>query len=111
MKSLILLILLSYPLLVSAQKPHVIAVDPTDDLSALTPSFKVDNQVPFESHLPSREERDAYLKEIPETQSWDELQKDIFYEDLKSKSFEALLQKYPSINSSDLRSLHNRKHP
>lgn len=55
--------------------------------------------------LPDRDKRDELLKGLHIANEWDELQKDIFYMDLKSKTLEQLANKYPEISRARLQQL------
>jgi hypothetical protein len=60
------------------------------------------------SHLPQKEKRDQVLNTIQLPSHWDELNKDIFFVDLQTKTIKDLLLKYPEIEPRQLEKLKDR---
>ncbi len=104
MKTLLIVILcFSYTALAQVQ---VQVVDPEVDTSELEQKgYKVTREENEFSSLPDKEKRDLLLNGLPTAKDWDELQKDIFYMDLKSKTLEQLSKKYPDISKARLKQL------
>jgi hypothetical protein len=67
--------------------------------------FKVTREKDEFSSLPDKQKRDQLIKDLDEIKDWDELQKDIFYMDLKSKSIDKLIKKYPQLPAKKLKAL------
>lgn len=107
-KSLITLSLL-FTSFVFAQKADLIVIDPDMDASSLKDNFNVHYGSTAQNSLPDLDQRDSLLFSVKETHKWDELKKDIFYMDLKSKPLDYLESKYPEIKSSDLKKLKDNR--
>jgi putative salt-induced outer membrane protein YdiY len=102
-KPSILLVILLYTLSAFAQKAQVTILDDDIDGSPLEKEFNVHKGSTHKSFLPAKEERDFALKDLKQIQKWDELKKDIFYMELKSKSISE--QKYPEFSTQELKTL------
>lgn len=92
-----------------AQKPGLTVVDQDLEVQPLKESFDVNYAGPSKSTLPSKEERDGFLESVKETKNWDELKRDLFYMDLKSKDLRELKTRYPEISEIVLRRLKARR--
>lgn len=104
MKTLITL-MLAYSFTTLAQV-QIQVVDPEVDTSELQQrGYQVTREENEFSSLPDKDKRDQLLNELPAAKEWDELQKDIFYMDLKSKSIDQLEKKYPGISKARLKQL------
>ena len=106
MKNLILFLSLSSITLIAfAQKANLTVVDPYMDATPLENEFNV-NRPNNPNSLPSKDERDIFLQKLTKKISqWDELKKDIFYMELKSKSISELQTKYPELSAKELKEL------
>lgn len=87
-----------------AQKAKLLVIDPKVDAKSMEKEFVVEKPVQKNS-LPKLKDRDLLLKDFTAAASWDELQKDIFYMDLKNKSLPVLTKKYPKIEAKMLATL------
>lgn len=100
---LFLFSLISYS---SFAQVHVHVVDPDMDVSPLeNQGYHITRGEKTFSSLPDKEKRDLVLGDVPESKQWDELDKDIFFMDLKNKSIEQLEKKYPKMTKSKLQRL------
>ncbi len=104
MKTLLIVILcFSYATLAQVQ---VQVVDPEVDTSELQQKgYQVTRGENEFSSLPDKTKRDSLLEGLAVAKDWDELQKDIFYMDLKSKTLDQLEKKYPDISKDRLKQL------
>lgn len=95
MKFMLILLLLS-PVVAFAQV-KVFIIDP--DLKV--PQGKVHMDKDQTSSLPSRDSRESFFHQFPESQKhiskWDELQRDFFFDDLRRLPASELATKYPSF--------------
>lgn len=107
MKFLFVLILIAP--LAHAQKAKVLLIDKDIDEKELQQNFDVQKGSTHESSIPDKNVRDHFLKSVKATSKWDELQKDIFYMDLKSKSVKELKNKYPDISEKELQLLKDKR--
>lgn len=89
----------------AAQKADLLLIDENIDASNLENNFQIKKGSTLKSYLPDRSERDAFLKHVPESQNWDEYQKDSFYMDLKKKSVAEVKKKYPNFTSEKISKL------
>ncbi len=81
-------------------------VDPEIDASTFQEDgYKVETKATPHNVLPEIETRDNFLSGIKIPAKWGQLEKDIFYMDLKSKSLEKLQIKYPEFPSKQLKEL------
>lgn len=106
MKFVLLLLLLTS--FAHAQKAKVLLIDEDIDGKSLEKNFDIQKNT-HESSIPNKADRDLLLKGVKGTEKWDELQKDIFYMDLKSKSVKELKKKYSEISEKDLQLLKNKR--
>lgn len=109
MKLLLSLFLLCSYQSVMAQKAEVLLLDEDIDGKELERNFNVHRGSTHVSSLPDRDAREMTLAEIPELKNWDELKKDIFFMDLKSKSLSQLKKKYPELKTKDLKFLKEKR--
>ena len=85
-----------------AQKAKVLVIDPMIETKDLTTNFDVERPV-YHNSLPKRNLRDKTLAGIQSSKAWDEVKKDIFYMDLKSKNLNDLKKKYPEVSTDELK--------
>ncbi len=109
MKLLLSLFLLCSFQQVWAQKAEVLLLDEDIDGKELERNFNVRRGSTHVSSLPDRDIREEALAGIPEIKNWDELKKDIFYMDLKSKTISQLRKKYPELKIKDLKFLKKQR--
>lgn len=109
MKNLILITLLLSTTSVLAQRANVTILDPDIDSKELKQHFNVNRGSTHVSSLPDRDLRDEVLSGVETVQNWDELKKDIFFMDLKSKSLGDLQKKYPELTLAEIKSLKDRR--
>lgn len=102
MKMLTLLLLLSFPAL---SQINIQVIDPDIDASDFEKDYRVKQEAEEFSSLPEIEKRDHVVKSVKASATWDELKKDIFYMDLKSKSLPDLVKKYPEVSQQQLKKL------
>lgn len=108
MKFIFLSLLVAFTLSAYAQKAKVLIVDPDIDAEELKKDYKV--QKPAQHYgLPDKAIRDEVLGGIDSVAKWDELKKDIFFMDLKSKSLKELKVKYPEVSAKDFKILMDRR--
>ena len=101
----ILLFIMLFSSSISWAQVKVQIVDPDVDSSTLEKDYEVSRKSSPANSLPSKEVRDEIFVNIKSVKKWDELKKDIFFMDLKSKSLSELSAKYPEFTQSDLKSL------
>jgi len=89
----------------AAQKADLLLIDENIDTSSLEKNFQVKKGSTRKSYLPDKSDRDAFLRLVPESQKWDEYQKDSFYMDLKKKSVGEIKKKYPHLSSERISKL------
>lgn len=87
------------------QGVKVFIVDENIDSSSIEKKYEVTKQVELPNVLPDRQKREKVFRSIDIPKDWDELSKDIFYSDLKSKSIRDLTKKYPNFKEEDLKNL------
>lgn len=114
MKNLLIIFLLfSINLTVYAQPKHgkakVLIVDEDIDPTELAKDYTIEKAEPSNLGLPDLKARDRSFKGIQFPENWDDLKKDIFYLELKSKSLEDLIKKYPDLKESDIKILKGKK--
>lgn len=88
-----------------AQKAQLTVVSPDINADSLKDSFDVHYGSSHKSSLPDRQERERVLTGLEAASNWDELKRDIFYMDIKTRPLEVLAKKYPEIPSSELTEL------
>lgn len=108
-KFLMKIIIISISLIISlsalAQKADLLLIDENIDASTLEENFNIKKGSTLKSYLPPKEARDDFLKNIPESQSWDEYQKDAFYMDIKKKTSDEIIKKYPYLSKAKVAAL------
>lgn len=106
----IIIILISVFSLHSYSQVEIQVVDPTLDTKPLEgQGYKISKKSASHNALPDKNLRDSLLSEIPATKKWDQLQKDIFYMELKQKSLNHLEKKYPQISKKQLEELKDKR--
>lgn len=108
MKNLITLAIILFSFSSYAQKAKLTIVDRDIDRSQLSDQFDVNYPDQQEYALPDREERDLAYKGVKAITKWDELRKDIFFMDLRSKSIKELLSRYPELSEAEIKTLKAR---
>lgn len=90
----------------SMAQVQVQVIDPHLDIKGLEEKgYDVTNESKDYSALPDKSQRDEILNSIPQTKGWDQVERDIFYMNLRSKSINELKMKYPSIPEHLLKKL------
>lgn len=92
-----------------AQKAQVLLIDEDIDGKELEQNFNVHKGSTHVSSIPPKAIRDEVLKGVKPAEKWDELQKDIFYMELKSKSVKELKKKYPELSEKELQFLKDKR--
>ncbi len=99
-------ILLTFISLSSLAQVKIQVVDPELDTTPLEGrSYQIEREEKSFSSIPAKEKRDKLLADVPESKLWDELDKDIFYMDLKNQTIEQLVAKYPKMTKTKLERL------
>ena len=109
MKNLILTTFLLSATTVFAQKAHITILDPDIDSKEIKRNFNVHRGSTHKSSLPDRDLREEVLSGVELIEAWDELKKDIFFMDLKSKSIADLQKKYPELTIAEIKLLKDRR--
>lgn len=110
MKQLIYLYLIfSFVTLSEERGVKVQIIDQNIDSSSLEQRYQVSRKGVSPPTLPDKMERDQALASISAINSWDELKKDIFYVDMKHKSIDELMVKYPELSKKDIIHLKGNK--
>jgi hypothetical protein len=109
MKKIFMVTLLIFPLFSYAQKAQLTVIDPDIDDTELRENFNVHRGSTHKSSIPDKTSREELLKDLKGISDWDELKKDIFYMDLKSKSLDELSKKYPELSPKQLTDLKKRR--
>lgn len=105
MKKILMCLSLILSLNLQAQKAELLILDDNIDTSSLNKNFNIKRGSTLKSFLPDKDERDAFLQEVPESKDWDEYQKDSFYMDIKNKSVKDIKKKYPHISRERITAL------
>lgn len=106
----IIILLISFISFHSYSQVEIQVVDPELDVKPLEgQGYKISRKAEVHNALPDKKLRDSLLSEVPEAKTWDELQKDIFYMDLKQKSLNDLEKKYPKISKKQLDELKDKR--
>ncbi len=100
-------LLFTFSFMAYAQQAKVLIVDPDIDASELK-GHKIERPQQAYS-LPDREEREDLFAGFDAVKNYDELQKDILFMDLKSKSIKELRKKYPELQVSDLKKMKEKR--
>lgn len=90
--------------LLAQGRPNVLLVDPDIEVEDLHQRYNI-HRPRLVNTLPNKEVRDELLDGVSATAKWDELKKDIFYMDLRSKELPLLRKKYPELNEQTLKQL------
>lgn len=109
MKNLILITFLLSTTTVFAQRANVTILDSHIESKELEKNYDVNRGSTHKSSLPDKDFRDEVLSGVDSIQKWDELKKDIFFMDLKSRSLADLKKKYPELTIAELKSLKDRR--
>lgn len=106
MKNLIFLYLTFYFITFASfaedKKIQVQIVDPYINSKSFDSKYQVNRDNRAFTTLPDKKLRDEALNSSEATKNWDELQKDIFYMDLKNNTIANLGKKYPKIKKDEL---------
>lgn len=88
-------------------KARVLVIDKNTDTTELEKKYVVEKPAPSNFVVPDLNERDKFFEGIKFPDNWDDLKKDMFYIELKSKSksVEDLIKKYPELKESDIKNL------
>ena len=108
MKTIIVALSLVFTTSVLAQKAKVILLDDHIKSEKLEDNFDIETPQKNEI-LPDMHMRDSLLGKASPFNQWDELKKDIFYMDLKSKSLSDLEKKYPEVSKNELKKLKEKR--
>lgn len=106
--SLAVLITTSFSAVKAQNKAELFLVDQDIDASALDDQFNISKDQASIKVFPRKEIVDALLNEEEFARDWDELQKDIFYMNLKIRDMSYLKNKYPDIPKNKLIELKNK---
>lgn len=109
MKNLIFFTLLICTTEAFAQRANVTILDSEIESKELEKEFDVHRGSTHTSSLPDRDFREEVLSGVETVHKWDELKKDIFFMDLKSKSLAELKKKYPELTLAEIKSLKDRR--
>ncbi len=109
MKILIPFLFLSFSAV--ADEPKAILLDKDATSEELEKTNKVQKAIPPRNILPARAEREQFF-----TDNWkdglkdyDELEKDLLYMDLRTKTILELKQKYPELSAKELEELKTKR--
>lgn len=89
----------------SAQKADLLILDEDIETKELEGNFNIKKGSTLKSFLPPKELRDSFLEHVPASKNWDEYQKDAFYMDIKNKSVEDIMKKYPAFSKKEILNL------
>jgi hypothetical protein len=103
MKKLFLFSLLSFA---AYSQVQIQVVDPdVDPASFEGDGYQVQTKPSNYNVIPEMDKRDTLFQGVKLPAKWDQLDKDIFYMDLKSKSMDQLKLKYPNLSEKLLKDL------
>jgi hypothetical protein len=103
MKKLFLFTLLSFA---AYSQVQIQVVDPdVDPASFEREGYQVQSKPSHYNVIPEMDKRDTLFQGVKLPAKWDQLDKDIFYMDLKSKSMDQLKLKYPNLSEKLLKDL------
>lgn len=88
-----------------AQKADLLIIDEDINTENITKEFQIHKPSQKKSFLPPLDIRDQFLKNVPESASWDEYRKDAFYMDVKNKSINEINKKYPQYKIEVIKKL------
>jgi hypothetical protein len=94
---------------VNPGKARVLVIDQNIDTTELTKDYIVEKAAPSKLEVPDLNDRDMFFEGVIFPEYWDDLKKDIFYLELKSKSLSDLMIKYPDLKASDIKILKGKK--
>ncbi len=109
MKTLILMLMFSFFAL--AEEPKAILLDEGATSAELDKNHDVQKPKPPRNILPARAEREQFFADNPKEglKEYDELEKDLLYMDLKSKTILELKSKYPELSPKELEELKTKR--
>jgi hypothetical protein len=109
MKTLMLVLWFSFP--VFAEEPKAILLEDGATSSELDKNHQVQKAKPPRNILPSKAERDQFFADNWKEglKEYDELEKDLLYMDLKSKTILELKSKYPELSPKELEELKTKR--
>lgn len=109
MKTFILLISITLPAF--AQEPKAVLLDEGATSDELDKTHEVQKPAPPGNILPGRSEREQFFAENWKDglKDYDELEKDLLYMDLKSKTILELKKKYPEFTARELEELKTKR--
>ena len=94
---MIFILVFCFSLLSTAQIQVQVIDQQVDTKDLKKKGYFVNRESKDYSSLPDKRQRDKILNSISQTNGWDQLEKDIFYMNLRSKSINELTMKYPGI--------------
>lgn len=89
-------------------KANLFVVDQEIEADSLADQFTISKEQADLKVFPKKEIIDAFLENEEFARDWDELEKDIFYMNLKTRKMDYLKKKYPHISSEKLRELKSK---
>lgn len=89
-------------------KAQLFLVDQEIDASELKNDFNISSKKADQSVFPEKEVVDNLLNKEEFTKDWDELKKDIFFMELKTKNIKFLVEKYPEVSEKKMKELKNK---
>lgn len=109
MKTFTLLFILTLP--VFAEEPKAILLDEGATSSELDKNHQIQKAKPPRNILPARAEREQFFADNWKDglKDYDELEKDLLYMDLKSKTILELKSKYPELSPKELEELKTKR--
>lgn len=109
MKTFFALLVFSFS--VMAGEPKAILLDKDATSAELEKTHNVQKPIPSKTGLPSRAEREQFFADNWKDglKDYDELEKDLLYMDLKSKTILELKQKYPELSAKELEELKTKR--
>lgn len=90
-------------------RAKVLVIDPNVDTTELEKKYTVEKPAPSNFVVPNLNDRDKFFERVVFPDSWDDLKKDIFFLELRSKSINDLIKKYPDLKESDIKNLKGKK--
>lgn len=90
-------------------KAKVLVIDENIDTTELAKEYVVEKPATSNFVVPDLNERDIFFEGISFPEYWDDLKKDVFYLELKSKSLDYLIIKYPDLKVSDIKNLKGKQ--
>lgn len=106
---ILLLLSFIFTTTIQAQNPSgrakVLVIDQDIDTTELAKKYDVEKEAPANLKLPNLRARDKVFEGVTFPENWDHLKKDVFFLELKEKSIEELIKKYPDLKESDIKAL------